>query len=90
MKSVIALVVGLTVAGLAAAYSGLSLTESTAIQSYLFSISAPGPFQMVLIGVALMLFVGFWEHQQLIDRKTLEAEDSAETGRSSFRRRRTD
>jgi len=90
MKSVIALTVGLMVAGLAAAYSDFSLTAPTAIQSYLFSISEPGTFQMVLIGVALILFVGFREHQELIDRKTLEAEDSAESGPFSFRRHRAD
>ena len=90
MKSVIALVVGLTVAGLAAAYSGLSLTAPTAIQSNLFSISEPDPFEMVLIGVALILFVGFREHQQLIDRKTVRAEDPAEPVAFSLRRHRAD
>ena len=88
MKSVIVLTVGLMFAGLAAAYS--ALTAPTAIQSYLFSISEPGPLQMVLVGVALILFVGFREHQALIDRKTLEAEDSAESVPFSFRRHRPD
>lgn len=90
MKSVIALTVGLMVAGLAAAYSDFSLTAPTAVQPYLFSIFEPGPFQMVLIGMALILFVGFREHQQLIDRKTLEAEDPAESGPFSIRRHRAD
>lgn len=90
MKSVIALIVGLMVAGLAAAYSGLSLTAPTAIPSYLFSIAEPGPVQMVLIGVALILFVGFREHQQLIDRKTVGAEDPAEPAPFSLRRHRGD
>ena len=90
MKFVIALIVGLMVAGLAVAYSDFSLTAPTAMQSYLFSISEPGPFQMVLVGVVLILFVGFREHQELIDRKTLEAEDPAEFSRFSFRRHRAD
>lgn len=90
MKSVIALIVGIIIAGLAAAYSDFSLTAPTALQSYLFSISEPGPFQMVLVGMALILFVGFREHQQLIDRKSLGAEDSAESGPLSFRRHRAD
>jgi hypothetical protein len=90
MKSVIALTVGLMVAGLAAAYSGLSLTAPTAIPSYLSSIAEPGPFQMVLVGVALILFVGFREHQQLIDRKIVGAEDPAEPVSVSLRRHRAD
>lgn len=90
MKSVIALIVGIIIAGLAAAYSDFSLTAPTALQSYLFSISEPGPFQMVLVGMALILFVGFREHQQLIDRKSLGAEDPAESGPLSFRRHRAD
>lgn len=90
MKSVIALAVGLMVAGLAAAYSDFSLTAPTAMHSYLLSISEPGPFQMVLVGLALILFVGFREHQQLIDRKSLEAEDPSESGPVSFRRHRAD
>jgi hypothetical protein len=90
MKSVIALIVGLMFAGLAAAYADFSLTAPNAMQSYLFSISEPGPFQMVLIGLALILFVGFREHQELIDRKTFEADDPAESGPFSFRRHRAD
>jgi hypothetical protein len=90
MKSFLALVVGLMAAGVATAYSDFSLSAPTAIQSYLFSISEPGPFQMVLIGLALILFVGFREHQELIDRKALEEEDSAEPRSFSLRRHRAD
>jgi hypothetical protein len=75
MKSVIALTVGLISAGVVTAYSDFSLAVSIATQSRLFSISEPGPLQMLLAGVGLILFVGFREHQQLIDRKVFEAEE---------------
>jgi hypothetical protein len=79
MKSVIALIVGLMVAGAATAYSDFSLTAPTAIQSYFFSISEPSVFLILLAGMALMLFVSFREHQEFIDRKGLEAEGSTES-----------
>lgn len=79
MKSVIALTVGLTIAGVATAYSEFPLTASTAIQPYLFSIPEPSPFLMLLASVVVILFVGFREHQALIDRKALAAEDLAES-----------
>lgn len=71
MKSVIALTTGLMVAGVAAAYSDLPLTASTAVYSFVFSISEHSTLYMLLAGVALILFVSFREHQEIIDRKKL-------------------
>jgi hypothetical protein len=84
MKSVIALIVGLMVAGAATAYSDFSLTAPTAIQSYISSISEPSVFLILLAGMALILFVSFREYQEFIDCKGLEAEGSAESGPVSF------
>jgi hypothetical protein len=79
MKSVIALTVGLMIAGVAAAYSEFSLVASTATQPYLFSIPEPNPFLMLLASVVVILFVGFREHQALIDRKAVAAEDPVQS-----------
>ena len=59
MKSFVVLMVGLTVAGAAAAFSGFALAAPTAIQSLVYSTPEPGTGEMLLAGVALMLFVTF-------------------------------
>lgn len=69
MKSVIALTIGLMAAGIATVYSDFSLTTQTAVQSYIFSVSAPSTFHMLLGSVALILVISFREHQEIIDRK---------------------
>lgn len=69
MKTVIALLIGLMATGVAAAYSDFALTSPTAMYSYIFVSSELTPLHMVLAGVALILFVSFREHQELIDRK---------------------
>ncbi len=57
MKSLVVLLVGLAVMGAAVAFSGFALAAPTAIQSYLYSTPEPGTAEMLLAGVALMLFV---------------------------------
>jgi len=86
MKSVIALMIGLMAAGVAAAYSDFSLTAPSALQSYLSSASESSTFQILLAGIVLILLVGFREQQELIDRKTREADESAKSSPVSSRR----
>lgn len=59
MKSFIALAVGLTGTGAAAAFSDIALAAPAAIQSYLLSVPEPGTYEMLFAGVGLMLFVAF-------------------------------
>jgi hypothetical protein len=79
MKSLITLMVGLMAAGAAAAYSDFSLTAPTAIQSYIFSIPELNEFQMISVGVALIVLGSFREYQGFIDRKGLDAKKSADS-----------
>lgn len=79
MKSVLTLLVGLMVAGAAAAYSDFSLTAPTTIQSYFFSLSDLSASKVLLLGVAVILLIGFLENQKFIDRKGLESETSTES-----------
>lgn len=77
MKSLITLMVGLMAAGAAAAYSEFSLTAPTAIQSYIFSIPELNELQIFLAGVAVIAVGSFREYLRFIDRKGLDAENSA-------------
>lgn len=79
MKSLIILTVGLLATGVAAAYSDFSLTAPAEIQSYIISIPELNMLQMILAGVAVILFVSFREYLTFIDRNGLESEKSAAT-----------
>ncbi len=79
MKSVLTLLVGLMVAGAAAAYSDFSLTAPTTIQSYFFSLSDLSASKALLLGVAVIMLVGFLENQKFIDRKGLESDTSTDS-----------
>jgi hypothetical protein len=79
MNSLITLMVGLMAAGAAAAYSEFSLTAPTAIQSYIFSIPELNEFQVILVGVALIVIGSFREYLRFIDHKGLDAEKSADS-----------
>jgi hypothetical protein len=79
MKFVLTLLVGLMVAGAAAAYSDFSLTAPTTIQSYFLSLSDLSASKALLLGVAVIMLVGFLENQKFIDRKGLESDTSTDS-----------
>lgn len=73
MKSAIVLSIGLMAAGVAAAYSELSLIPQTTISQSILSTFAASPWQALIAGVAIIAAVSFREHLRFIDRKGAEA-----------------
>jgi hypothetical protein len=59
MKSFIALTVGLTGTGAGASILDSAIAAPAALHSYIFSMPEPGSVDMLVAGVALMLFVAF-------------------------------
>lgn len=72
MKSAIVMSIGLMAAGVAAAYSELSLIPETTMSSGVFSTLAANPWQALVAGVAFIAVVSFREHLKFIDRRGVE------------------